>query len=361
MKKIAVLHPYLNKKWWAIKMMIYTANSLSRDNHVSFYSFLYEKKYFNDLNINFKINHFNSFNKIISIFKISKRISDYDIIIAWNSPMHLVWILSKIFFRSKAKIIWYNHHYPRYFNKWLKSIPNIIKGYIEKKLVKYIDKIIVNSTYLKKEINNIYNVESYVLNPILDELFLKRRPKTVQKKQNILFTNSRWVEWKNIKTIFEVYEKLKNDNLFMSFNKKDNIKLIIWWDWEELEQYKIKYKNDNNITFLWLINIDEIIDNLLISKIFLFPSKIDSFWMVALESMSMWIPVIAYNKGWITDLINNNKNSFLVDNDKDFYLKTLELFLDDNKYNNFSLNSLKVENKFNFSSFDKKLKKILDF
>jgi glycosyltransferase involved in cell wall biosynthesis len=281
---------------------------------------------------------------------MAKNIKDYDIIIAWNAPMHLVWIFSKLIFKSKAKVIWYNHHYPWYFDKKLKNIPNILKGYIEKKLVKYIDKIIVNSTYLKKEIDNIYNVKSYILNPILDELFIKNSPKKIEEKQNILFVNSRWIKWKNIKIVFDTYEKLK-----LEIN---NVKLIVWWDWEELKLYKTKYKNDNNITFLWLININEIIDNLLISKIFLFPSKIDSFWMVALESMSMWVPVVAYNKGWITDLINS-WNSFLVNNDEDFYLKTLELFLDNKKYNNLSLNWLNVTYNFNISVFSKKLKKIL--
>jgi hypothetical protein len=64
--------------------MIYTANSLCKDNNVEFFTFLYDKKYLNDLNINFKINHFsdNYFNKVISIFKMAKNIKDYDIIIA---------------------------------------------------------------------------------------------------------------------------------------------------------------------------------------------------------------------------------------------------------------------------------------
>lgn len=354
MKKIAILHPYLNQKWWALKMMIYTANSLCKDNHVDFFTFLYDKTYFTDLNINFKINYSwnNNFIKIINIFRIARNIKNYDIIIAWNTPMHIVWVLSKLIFSSKAKIIWYNHHYPWYFDDKLKNISNTLKWYLEKKLVKYIDEIIVNSMYLKKEVDNIYNVKSHILNPILDQLFIKKSPKKIGNKENILFVNSRWTKWKNIKIIFDTYEKLK-----LEIN---NIKLIVWWDGEELIFYKTKYKEEKNITFLWLININEIIDNLLISKIFLFPSKIDSFWMVALESMSMWVPVIAYNKGWIIDLINN-WNSILVNNDEDFYLKTLDLLLDIEKYNSFSLNSLNVVDNFNFNLFNIELRKILKF
>ena len=125
-KKIAILHPYMNNIWWAVKMMIFLWNFLQgKWNEVCFYTTYFDKELFkNFLQIEVKV---------LSKFKISYQIRKYDYIIIWNSPMQFVWVLSKILFLSKAKILWWHHHYPWYYSEnkgfqiFLKIFSNIKK------------------------------------------------------------------------------------------------------------------------------------------------------------------------------------------------------------------------------------------
>ena len=58
-KTISVLHPYVSKKWWAVKMMIYLSNFLQeKNNDVTFYTFFYDKKVFLWDKISFLIKSF---------------------------------------------------------------------------------------------------------------------------------------------------------------------------------------------------------------------------------------------------------------------------------------------------------------
>jgi hypothetical protein len=94
---------------------------------------------------------------------------------------------------SKAKIIWWNHHYPWYYNKNTKIIK--FKRFFEKLFLKKIDIIISNSKYLKQELEKIFSRQVLILNPVLDKEFLLYKGKReVDKLDNILFSYSRWVE-----------------------------------------------------------------------------------------------------------------------------------------------------------------------
>lgn len=264
-KNIAVLHPYVNKMWWAVKMMIYLSNFLQEKNNLTFYTFSYNKSVFLNERIDFEIKYYfkNKILKILSFFIIAFKIRKSDYIIIWNSPMHFVWVLSKILFFSKAKLIWWNHHYPWYYSKNT-NIYIRLKRIIEKIAILKIDLVIANSKYLKNIIDNIWTINSKILNPVLDEEFLNFN-KQINKKENILFSYSRWTQGKNLQMIFQTYEKLKKS--------VPNLILIIWWVWEELDKFKLKYKNQKNIKFLWILAKEQIIDNLIKTKIFYFHLK----------------------------------------------------------------------------------------
>jgi len=45
-KKIAVLHPYIYKVWWAVKMMIYMSEFLQKNNSVIFHTLSYNETVF---------------------------------------------------------------------------------------------------------------------------------------------------------------------------------------------------------------------------------------------------------------------------------------------------------------------------
>ncbi len=353
-KTISVLHPYVNKKWWAVKMMIFLSSFLhKKNNDVTFYSFSYDKNVFSEEAVHFWMKSFYSFGvlKFFSLLYIAFKIRKSDYVIIWNSPMHFVWVLSKTLFFSRAKLIWWNHHYPWYYsentNNFLK-----LKRFFEKRVIKRIDLVISNSQYLQSVIKDIYNIPSEILSPVLDRDFEKQIQKDIitHSPSNTIFTYGRWGEWKNIQLIFHTYENLKK--------KIPGLHLIVWWAWEELPYYCDKYENDINVSFLWTIDNNTIIDTLWKSDIFLFPSLIDSFGLVLIESMSLWIPVVCLNKSWARELVQNWVNWYLVDSDNEFIDKAYDILTNSELRSNLSLASKSTAKRFTTHSFEKQLSHI---
>lgn len=344
-KNVAVLHPYLDKKWWASSMMIYLSIFLqNKNNNVNQYSFSRNNS------------------KILSVIKIAYVIRKCDYIIIWNSPMQFVWVLSKLLFRSKAKLIWWHHHYPWYYsqntNVYIK-----LKRFFEKWVIKSIDSVIANSKYLQDSIKDIYKIDSKILYPVLDdkflnynknsnlEFFLPNGERGCKKIVKTIFSYWRWVEGKNLEMIFNTYDDLKN--------KIPNLVLKIWWEWNDIFKYKNKYKENKNIIFLWKVDISQIIENLEQSNLFLFPSKIDSFWLVIIESMSIWVPVISYNLSWAKEIVNNWVNWYLVNSDFEFIKRSYEILSNSSLEKNLSIEALKTSTIFTNKTFEKQLSEIL--
>jgi glycosyltransferase involved in cell wall biosynthesis len=167
--------------------------------------------------------------------------------------------------------------------------------------------------------------------------------------QNIIFTYWRWTQGKNLELIFKTYENLKN--------QITDLVLIIWWDWECLQDFKLKYKNNKNIKFLWNLVKEQIINNLILSKVFLFPSTIDSFWLVKLESLSIWVPVVCLDNS-NEEIIKNWINGFCVKTENEFIQKTNEILTNDLLQKQLSKNSSTTIRDFNKSNFEKQLNDI---
>jgi len=330
-------------------MMMFLSNFLQeKNNNVTLYTLSYKKNIFSENKIIFKIKDYSKKNilKVISLVCIAFQIRNKDFIIIWNSPMHFAWVLSKILFFSKAKLIWWNHHYPWYYCNNT-GFYILLKRYIEKCLVKKIDIVLSNSEFLKRELDNIWNINSQILHPVLDEGFINY--KHINKtKNNIIFSYSRWEKGKNIEMIFKTYENLKNKIL--------DLVLIIWWDWEELQYFTNKYKNNRNVKILWSLDTNQILYNLNISNLVLFPSKIDSFWLVKIESMSTWTPVVCfkYPKNKET-VVQNWVNGFCTESEKDFIQKTYEILTDISLKKKLSKWSLETARGFTIKHFEKQL------
>jgi hypothetical protein len=121
--------------------------------------------------------------------------------------MQFVGVFSKIFFSSKAKLIWWHHHYPWYYNENTNFLI-LTKRYLEKFIIKFIDELVANSEYLKQSLEKIYKRKSKILYPTIILPSVKfSYPKDTENK--IVFTYSRWVKGKNVEQIFETYEFLK--------------------------------------------------------------------------------------------------------------------------------------------------------
>ncbi len=295
---VSILHPQIKVVWGAMKQMLHMADYLAKNNSVSFYVF--EKSSVHvDKDFGFPIISFYSTYpmKFLSFILIAWHIRKSDIIICWNSPMHFVAILSKIIFWSKAKIIWWHHHFPWYFQENT-GITTYFKKIIELRCITNIDTIVWNSRFLQTQLQSIYKRKIWCIFPRIEDIYFETSTtiKNKAKKTKRLFAVSRWDSWKWLTDIFNVYESLKNNF---------DIELYIWWTWKDLDKYKKKHESDPNISFLWYCDSRTVRDNLLETDVFLFLSKIDSFWLVILESLLTWVPVISYDKGEASYIIKN--------------------------------------------------------
>ena len=77
----------------------------------------------------------------------------------------------------------------------------------------------------------------------------------------------------------------------------------------------------------------QIINYLLISDFFIFPSVLESFGVVIIEAMAAGLPIIANDVPGSKDLIINKKTGFLSKkiNDTDSFLRQIEILLSNKK------------------------------
>lgn len=232
------------------------------------------------------------------------------------------------------------------------------KKIIENYFVSKVDTIVWNSRFLKKELQTIYKKHDIkILYPLVDDIFYqdfisdennKWDKKVVTKT---IFVAWRWDIWKWLSEVFQIYKNLK---------EKYNFHIHIAWIWIEQEKFEKLYKEDEKIKFLWKLKNDEMKYNFHTSDLFLFPSKIDSFGLVILESLLSNTPVISYNLWEAQFLIKNWENWYKVQ-DIDEYTDVVEkLLMDDNLLEKLKKQSKKsVVSNYSMKNFEKQLAEII--
>ena len=319
MSKIAILHPHITIKWWAIKILLEIAKHL-KDNwdDVIFYTFDFNRdNCFPELSSDLRIKNLNTrwFKKILWIIRLIFLLRNSDIVLAGNSPMHFAGVLAKIV-HPKLKVAWFLQNIPVYYLAQNKGILTSIKKYFEKFIVNFLDLIIVNSSFIQDEVKRHFNKKSKILYPSIDIDFFTNDHQNLEENQTI-FTYSRLSKWKNVGLAIKTYIELQKNHPWL--------KLIIGWDWEEKEKLEEMAKFFPDIQFLWEINSEEVKNYLQRCTVFLFTSTIDAFGLTILEAMSMEKSVVSLACGWAMELIWNGENGYLARNDEEFINYTDEL------------------------------------
>ncbi|MCY0975844.1 glycosyltransferase [Chryseobacterium wangxinyae] len=192
--------------------------------------------------------------------------------------------------------IWGNFLRPNYKN--LRGIICINKASVE---------------YYKK-----YNERTFLIPNIVGELFESIQEMDFESKENQLIYVGRLDEDKNVRSLIETVEKT---NLC-------DFKFKIVGDGPELESLKklVVVKNlSSQISFTGRLSIDEIKNELLKSKIFLFMSKSEAFGMVLLEALFAGNALISYNCNYGPSDIVNEKNGYLIEmDDENKFLENLQ-------------------------------------
>ena len=226
-------------------------------------------------------------------------LSEYDVVISSTSA-ESKWVITKpdtihiCYCHTPTRYFW--SHYHEYRNMmefwvlnflWKLLMPKIVSKLRQRDycVAQRPDFFIANPENVKKRIKKYYNRESEVIYPWIDinNFHIK------EKKEDFYLYVWRTIPYK------------KFDLIVDAFNENGK-KIIIVTNTKNKLQKKLESISKNNIE--WKINISrkETIKLFQKAKAFLFPPEED-FWLVSLEAMACWTPVIAYIKWWALETI----------------------------------------------------------
>lgn len=356
-KKIAIVCDWIKDWWWAELVLEQLLGIFPQADIFTSIFFHKNNKIFKWKNIK------TSFIQNIPILKKSHKISlflrplafesfdlsNYDIIIS-SSSAESKWVITKpesihiCYCHTPTRYFW--SHYHEYFNMMEFWYLNFLWRYFMPIIINKLrvwdfvassrpDYYIANSVNTKNRIKKYYNRDSYVIYPCIDtEKFY------ISKTREDYFL----YVWRCIP-----YKKF--DLIIDAFNKNWK-KIILLTNTKNKLYYSLLKKSNSNI--IWKLNVsdEEKIDFFSKAKAFLFPPEED-FWLVTIEAMASWTPVIAYAKWWALETVIENKTwIFFYEQTVESLNKAIEKF----EYINFNYKEIKEYSlKYNKKEFKKKL------
>ena len=151
-----------------------------------------------------------------------------------------------------------------------------------------VDHFVAISNHISKRIKKTYNRDSVVIYPPVDVHLFECN----SDKEDFYLTASRMVSYKRIDIIVE------------AFNTMPDKKLVVIGDGPEMK--KIKSKAGKNIEILGYQEFALLKTYMQKAKAFIFAAEED-FGIIVVEAMACGTPVIAFNKGGVSETVNDNK------------------------------------------------------
>lgn len=206
--------------------------------------------------------------------------------------------------------------------------------------VNRVDYFIANSNYIKRRIKKVYGKNSEVIYPPVDT----EKFKCETQKDNYYLTASRLVPYKRI------------DLIASAFTKMPDKKLIIIGDGPE--EKKIKAQSGKNIEMVGYQDGEALAKYMQKAKAFVFAADED-FGIMVVEALSSGTPVIAFNKGGVTETIKDGETGILFNEQSvDSITDAVKTF--EQKENNFDSISLSnYAKQFDRKIFEEKLNKFV--
>jgi len=375
-KKIAIVHDFLVRFWWAEKLVKnFSENFPDAEIFTLFYDEKKMWKFFpKEKIITSSLQKFYnlSFWKYIHLFWLMPKaieefdFSDFDIVISSSSAFSK-WIITNpetfhlSYVHAPMRYSWdYFFKYPKEKKMWF------LQKYFFKTMTSKIrewdfvsaqrpDKIICPSKDVQKRIKKFWGRESEIVFPFVEvEKFFQWQ----EEKERYFLVVSQLVPYKKIDQIISA---------FAEFSKKfpeEKIKII--WSWPEEKNLKILAKKlfwENfwkNIEFLWAKFWDDLVKIYQWAKFFIFAS-VDDFWITPIESMACWVPVLAIWKWWALETVVDWETWFFYDEQKSekileklFFLKE-KIFLEWEKFLKLQKNSVERAKIFSKERFEEKI------
>jgi len=196
----------------------------------------------------------------------------------------------------------------------------LLRSY-EKKLMKRSDALIAVSTYTRKELIDLYDVDEEKIHVIYNGVDVQkfkpnrdgvglRRELELDEEQKIILCVGRLYHRKGLTTLLQSISKV--------VQKFDNVKFVISGkgfkkNKENLLRLTEKLKIENSVMFLGYFPDEKLPDLYAASDIFVLPALYENFPFAILEAQSTGLPVISTNVGGIPEFLKDNKNGLLVE------------------------------------------------
>jgi len=212
------------------------------------------------------------------------------------------------------------------------SLQPIEKFLRKKQLFSYIKhrpKIFLLGEYHKKKRSiflSLFGSEIYT--PGIDDIFLESKIKFPKHSNQAIFTSR---SDRNLNILLEIW-----NNYILP--KSTNYKLLITPNNEDANFLKKK-----NIYFRKMDQQGNLIKDLLSSKMMLAPGhKAELFCLAAEEARELCLPIITLGIGSLKERVEHGKTGFIAKNYSEFAQYTLDLFKQDDLYNNLVKNLLEL-------------------
>jgi glycosyltransferase involved in cell wall biosynthesis len=228
----------------------------------------------------------------------------------------------------------YAHFVPLIPAKW-------VAKYIIKKAANYANKcdFVITPTESVKKIIQDWGVNNKSIEAVssgVDESnFLNPDGKIIRDKYGVkdgevlLLLVSRLTKEKNVEFIF--------DSLVPLIKENNQVKFLITGGGDLVPKLK-KTSEDNNlegqVIFEGVVKRGEIKNYYAAGDIFVYASKSETQGMIITEAMYMGLPIVAVNATGICDLVKNNKNGFLVAEDKKEFSNAVNRLISDKELRN---------------------------
>ncbi len=277
------------------------------------------------------------------LLKIVKK--DFDIIHAHNGgPISFLgWEIAKT--RGIPYVFTYwtlIDRYTHYFWNGKLATPAVMR-FVSRVICNYSDYLIVSTNRVKRELISYgVNQQIHIL-PTGIELeeynkikkgFIRNKIK-IGKDTRILLHVGRLGKEKSVDFLIKAFAEI-NKTL------PNTVLVLVGSGTEEkaLQELVIKLQLENRVHFLGSFNPDSIPQVYADADIFLFASQTETQGMVIIEALASGLPIVAVKDEAFKNVVENNKNGYLVEkNSLKFAQKTIKLLSDNKLHNSFSVNA----------------------
>jgi glycosyltransferase involved in cell wall biosynthesis len=200
------------------------------------------------------------------------------------------------------------------------------------------------SPEIKKSLEKVYEINSEDIPLIYNGIDVEKFSFNRCYLENIVIGHvGRFEPVKNHRTIIEVYQLLKN--------KYPKISLRLVGDGSLFLKYKEELKNDLSVVFVGeSMNVSEELKKI---DLFLMPSLYEGLPLSVLEAMASGCVIVASCVGGLKDLIEDEKNGYLINDSRDVegFFEVIENLVNDRKkLRDISLNNIRKVHNFDIKN-----------